>query len=182
MPATKDSLLKEKWERLPVHIYCCCFWNIFLTQDLPLISWKCGYVGISVWWHMMRQKHFSWVVGKVTVYLSVKLQSSSLSVLIAVLHPWMSLYFLKMKTIIACYFLLFGHVLLSTVAVMAKDLPGGYFTRKRDVNSQSLLGKLQKAQKATTEKSPPALESISSIRIIKIKSTSSWPNLGWVSL
>ncbi|GAB0181945.1 matrilin-2 [Grus japonensis] len=45
----------------------------------------------------------------------------------------------EMKKMIACIFLLFGHILLSTVSVMAKDLPGGRFIRRRDVNSQSLL-------------------------------------------
>lgn len=63
---------------------------------------------------------------------------------IAVSHPWMSVYFSKMKKMIACFFLLFGHTLLSTVSVMAKDLPGGHFLRRRDVNSQYLLGKLPK--------------------------------------
>lgn len=40
---------------------------------------------------------------------------------------------------IAYYFLLFGHALLCTVSIMAKDLPVGHFTRRRDVSSQSLL-------------------------------------------
>ncbi|XP_035175489.1 matrilin-2 isoform X13 [Oxyura jamaicensis] len=56
-----------------------------------------------------------------------------------VLQPGMSLYFLKMKKMVACFFLLFGHTLLSSGSVMAKDLPGRHFTRRRDVNSQSLL-------------------------------------------
>lgn len=152
MLATKDSLLKEKCERLPVHVYCWCFWNIFLMQVLYLISWKRGYVSLSVWWHLMRQKQYSWMAGMVTWYLFVKLQSSSLSLLIAGLHLWMSLYFLKMKTMIAYYFLLFGHALLCTVSIMAKDLPVGHFTRRRDVSSQSLLGKLQKAKQNNNKK------------------------------
>ncbi|XP_055560947.1 matrilin-2 isoform X6 [Falco cherrug] len=51
----------------------------------------------------------------------------------------MSLCFLKMKKMITCFFLLFGHSLLSIVSVMAKDLPGGRFSQRRDVSSQSLL-------------------------------------------
>ncbi|OXB61423.1 hypothetical protein ASZ78_004455 [Callipepla squamata] len=51
----------------------------------------------------------------------------------------MSFCFLKMKAMIAYSFLLFGHTLLSTVTVMAKDLPGGHFTQRRDVSSQTLL-------------------------------------------
>ncbi|XP_057256503.1 matrilin-2 isoform X3 [Pezoporus wallicus] len=51
----------------------------------------------------------------------------------------MSFYFLKMKKMIVCFLLLFGHTLLSTIFVMAKDLPGRQFTQRRDINSQSLL-------------------------------------------
>uniref|UniRef100_A0A8C4JJE7 Matrilin 2 n=1 Tax=Dromaius novaehollandiae TaxID=8790 RepID=A0A8C4JJE7_DRONO len=51
----------------------------------------------------------------------------------------MSLSFLKMKKMITCFFLLLGHTLLSTVSVMARDLPGAHFIRRRDVNSQALL-------------------------------------------
>uniref|UniRef100_A0A803V2B4 Matrilin 2 n=1 Tax=Ficedula albicollis TaxID=59894 RepID=A0A803V2B4_FICAL len=56
---------------------------------------------------------------------------------LAVLHPCVSLCFVKMKKMIACFLLLFAHTLLSTV--MAKDLPGRHFTQRRDVNTQSLL-------------------------------------------
>lgn len=69
-----------------------------------------------------------------------------------------------MKKMIACFFLLFGHTLLYAVSVMAKDLPGGHFTRRRDVNSQSLLGKLQEKPNKTQTPPPRAISNINDKR------------------
>ncbi|XP_064010818.1 matrilin-2 isoform X2 [Pogoniulus pusillus] len=44
-----------------------------------------------------------------------------------------------MKKMIACFFLLLGQALLSTLCVMAKDLPAGRSPQRRALSSQSLL-------------------------------------------
>lgn len=85
---------------------------------------------------------------------------------IAVLHPCASLCFVKMKKMIVCFLLLFAHTLFSTV--MAKDLPGRHFTQRRDVNTQSLLGKLH------TKYPKHYYQKLSQTQMIK--AISSWPN------
>lgn len=137
--------------------------------------WSCRYYSVPVclhvcmWWR--GSKAAGWLMWLECIFLCNQRTYLLLSS-IAVLHPCVSLCFVKMKKMIVCFLLLFAHTLFSTV--MAKDLPGRHFTRRRDVSTQSLLGKLH------TKYPKHYYQKLSQTQMIK--GISSWPNLSWISL
>lgn len=132
-----------------------------LCYCVNLISWSCRYylvLGVCMFVCDGREAMLlgDWCGWNASFYVIKELISFSP---LAVLHPCMSLCFMKMKKMIACFLLLFAHTLLSPA--MAKDLPRRHFTRRRDVNTQSLLGELH------TKKPKHHYEMLSQIQMIK---------------